>query len=297
MEMDIITNAVSETCHIYLHNFGEDRCYAGQFFPPAVRDFYLLHYVADGKGCFFDGETNHYLQGGQLFLITPGVLTSYVADLASPWHYFWLGFSGEHVGAYLEQLGIGRDTPVLSIGQNKTIPQYVQRMISTEHTNVYGVHYKLQGLFQQLLGDLLSATSHAMPPLKSDSTIDRIVQDASQYLINHFSDPHLSIAALAEHYRFDRSYFSRIFKDKYDISPHRYLLALRMRKAKELLLLTDLSVTQIASAVGYTDYAVFSKVFKAKERCSPRQMRTYKEFFFRHPVGELPPELEEKNKK
>ena len=56
-------------------------------------------------------------------------------------------------------------------------------------------------------------------------------------------------------------------------SPQEYLVRLRIDKAKSLLERTDLSINDVANAVGYTDQMAFSKIFKQNCGLSPRSYR------------------------
>ncbi|MEM6804325.1 MAG: helix-turn-helix transcriptional regulator [Bacteroidota bacterium] len=48
---------------------------------------------------------------------------------------------------------------------------------------------------------------------------------------------------------------------------------LRLKKAKELLLISDLSISEIAYETGHTDPSYFSKTFKSKYGLSPKEFR------------------------
>lgn len=52
-----------------------------------------------------------------------------------------------------------------------------------------------------------------------------------------------------------------------------YVARLRVAEAKRLLRRRELSITEVAQAVGYGDYAYFSRVFKKLTGISPRQYR------------------------
>ncbi len=58
---------------------------------PGIRDFFILHYVLEGKG-YFNGMP---VEQGQGFFIQQGALHEYHSDLADPWKYFWVIFKGE----------------------------------------------------------------------------------------------------------------------------------------------------------------------------------------------------------
>lgn len=84
----------------------------------------------------------------------------------------------------------------------------------------------------------------------------------------------ITVDDVATHCGLTRSYFGKIFKDEFDKSPQTFLIRLRMTKATELLLKTDLSIGEISASVGYPDQLHFSKSFKNIFGCSPKQWRT-----------------------
>jgi two-component system response regulator YesN len=104
------------------------------------------------------------------------------------------------------------------------------------------------------------------------SVNNEVVARAKKYIIEHSSEP-VSIDETAEAVGLSRSYFLRLFKDGEGITFTDYLTALRISKAKELLLKTDKSVTDIAFEVGFNDSNYFSKVFSDAERVSPSGFR------------------------
>ena len=71
---------------------GVEACAPGHSFGPAVREYFLLHYVVRGKGIFRRGKREYTLQAGEIFVIRPGEVTYYEADMRDPWEYMWAGF-------------------------------------------------------------------------------------------------------------------------------------------------------------------------------------------------------------
>src|SRR5690606_901939 len=66
-----------------------------------------------------------------------------------------------------------------------------------------------------------------------------------------YAEP-LELAALARSASVSLSYFSRSFKAAFGETPHQYLMSRRMERAKALLRSTDMSVTEVCHAVGFT---------------------------------------------
>ena len=89
---------------------------------------------------------------------------------------------------------------------------------------------------------------------------------------NHYAE-NITVEDIANHCGLTRSYFGKIFKESYDFSPQEFLLRMRMTKATNLLLRSDMSIGEISAAVGYPDQLHFSKVFKNVFGISPRQWR------------------------
>ena len=73
---------------------GFEECEPGHAYGPAVRNYYLIHFVKSGKGVFSVGGNDYALEKNSAFLIRPGVVSYYRADSDDPWHYAWLGIRG-----------------------------------------------------------------------------------------------------------------------------------------------------------------------------------------------------------
>lgn len=71
-----------------------------------------------------------------------------------------------------------------------------------------------------------------------------------------------SMAELARRASLSRAQFTRRFIAYTGLSPGRYLINVRLARAHELLTDTNMSVTQIAAALGYVDVAYFSRQYK-----------------------------------
>lgn len=82
-----------------------------------------------------------------------------------------------------------------------------------------------------------------------------------------------SVSAMAESCALSPAPFRRAFHQALGQSPRQYIQACQLRKAQQLLLLTDLSITQIALAVGYQDVSGFNRQFLSAFGMPPRAYR------------------------
>jgi AraC family transcriptional regulator len=78
---------------------------------------------------------------------------------------------------------------------------------------------------------------------------------------------------LARVAQFSKFHFSRVFQERTGLSPARFLAALRLAAAKEMLLTTPLSVAEISLRVGYSSIGTFSTLFKAGVGLAPSTFR------------------------
>ena len=104
------------------------------------------------------------------------------------------------------------------------------------------------------------------------SSVVQQVEQIHRYIEQSYHE-NITLTALAEQYHMDASYLSRIFSQKYGETIIAFLTRIRMEKAAELMKNQDKKLETISFLVGYDDYNYFSRVFRKKMGCSPREYR------------------------
>ncbi|MEC0183011.1 response regulator [Paenibacillus peoriae] len=104
------------------------------------------------------------------------------------------------------------------------------------------------------------------------ATLSDPVRCAFIYMAEHLHEP-ITMAQTAAQSHLNASYFSVLFKQQSGLSFSEYLHRLRMQRAKELLLHTQLTIAQIGERSGYRTDKYFIKVFKTAEGVSPSRYR------------------------
>jgi len=89
----------------------------------------------------------------------------------------------------------------------------------------------------------------------------RASASVKRYIGQHYAEK-ISLQQIADAVNISKPYLANVFRQETGVTIWNYLIEVRMRKAKELLLTTDRRLSEIAEAVGYTDSAHFAKVFK-----------------------------------
>jgi AraC-like DNA-binding protein len=88
-------------------------------------------------------------------------------------------------------------------------------------------------------------------------TIDSI----ARYIEEHYSDS-FTLTDLARRCGLSPSYFARAFKQTHGVSVFEHLHRTRVKRACLMLKRSDLSVTEIAAALGYNNISFFNRCFR-----------------------------------
>ncbi|NMM64308.1 AraC family transcriptional regulator [Clostridium sp. P21] len=105
-----------------------------------------------------------------------------------------------------------------------------------------------------------------------DFIANESVPDSIKYINEHFTE-NIDLKKLASIEHYNISYYTEWFKNKMKISPIEYIQNLRIKKAKELLLNSNLTILQISQIVGYEHNSSFTRVFKYLEKMTPAKFR------------------------
>jgi len=69
------------------------------------------------------------------------------------------------------------------------------------------------------------------------------------------------------------SYFRRLFKQYYSLTPNEYIFKIRINRSMDLLSKTDLDILEIAYEVGFKSLSNFYKYFKEQVGYTPKEYR------------------------
>ena len=256
--------------------------------PERLFDYCLL-YVQDGHCTLTVGGTVHDLPRGSFALVQPDelVVMQAAGDSVTPYLQLDLFY---HPERELARPGPGlRDLsgfaelvqPRLNDLRGVAIPPVLQPTdpAGLASTLTRAVAAWLQGDVlslleaQSLAGSLVAAVlrDHA-PQLGSRPATGQPLSWVPAYMAVHLAEQ-LSVREMARRAGLSASRFARVFRERYGEAPHRFLLALRIRMAQDLLRETELSHERIAEHCGFADTSHFSKAFKRRTGLAPRTYR------------------------
>lgn len=107
---------------------------------------------------------------------------------------------------------------------------------------------------------------------KTEETEEDYVSRAKSYVIDHYNSE-LSIKEIADFVHLSPEYLTRLFKKETGVTLKDYIIECRISTAKDLLANSSLSISMIASEVGYHNFSYFAYLFKKLEQVTPREYR------------------------
>jgi len=102
--------------------------------------------------------------------------------------------------------------------------------------------------------------------------MQKAIEQAIATMWDRYDQP-LSLSEVADTAILSRFYFSRVFRTVTGTSPGRFLAAIRLQRAKNILLESSLSVTDISYRVGYNSPGTFTSRFTSSVGMSPTRYR------------------------
>lgn len=100
-----------------------------------------------------------------------------------------------------------------------------------------------------------------------------LAQSVSEYIESHYKNK-FSLQEMAGELFVNGNYLLRVFKKHTGYTPLAYHNHVRCERAKEMLLRSEKSVSDVGDAVGFVSSAHFSHVFKKEEGCTPSEYRS-----------------------
>lgn len=258
---------------VHLMDDGEGRT------PLHRHDFHELAVVLRGKGTHFAGSRALILRPGCVYLLSPGdthyyefsepmvlltfmfdkrVLRPFRADLA-------------RMPGYDRLFSTGAPEPEFRLNA-KTLAELdilLNAIASESRQRVPGDDALLAAYLLQAFVLILRDMQHDDRFAYASGDIGAAVS----FMQHHFGEE-IALSRLARMVSLSESSFSRKFREEFGMPPMQWLQRLRIRKATEFLIRSDMTIAQIAQMTGFADPLYFSRLFRKVTGTTPRRYRT-----------------------
>lgn len=255
-----------ESLGLSVYYCGFEQCSPSHFWGPALRDHYLIHFIAEGAGKFTCRSKTYYLSEGDGFFVEPGEMAFYQADNENPWKYYWVGFSGIDASRLIGAAGISSSSPIFKCDN---IPETISLFKSIYNSKGNNLHNELSmtaGLYD-LFAKLIKNSN--MPDGRKQQNRN-YVEMAIKFVEHNFSRP-ISVTDIADNAGISRSHLYRLFVQQIGMTPNEYLVKYRIDIACKLLSENRINISEAACSSGFSDPLYFSRVFKKIKKVTPTE--------------------------
>ena len=153
--------------------------------------------------------------------------------------------------------------------KGKELIKWIEPLIEANEEKKTGYQLRTRIMLLEMIEYLLKEDCFKAAYYANNNNLQR---DMIAFVQKHYGEK-VSLAMLAEEFHLSEKYVSWYFKEHFSISFMQYVLHLRMSKAKDMLVTTDISITDIALSCGYPSVNLFIRNFKELYNITPLQYR------------------------
>lgn len=245
----------------YLHWGATYQCDASYCVDRDFLDAFIYFFILEGGLHFQYREKKFTAQQNQAVLLDCKLSNYYYAD--EPVSFLWFHFSGASCQPMVDMLYLEQGALFSSVNalQSKEQAQTLLHMLAAPKMDELDASLRIYTLLCVLF-----------PSQKTSIVSHPAIADTILYMQQHYSQP-LYLDNLSARVNFSMYHFSRLFKKETGISPHDYLLDIRIQKAKELLTSCYHSVETIGEMCGFNSTSHFIRAFSRSTGLTPSRFR------------------------
>lgn len=233
---------------------------------------YQLLYITNGEGYFESDSTRKTkIEKGTILMLFPNQWHTYHPVKATGWNEYYVGFEGPIVDNLLFRSFFSPQNQVMHVGIHEDLVSLFNQAIQVAKDDKTGAQQYLAGIVYHMLGKTLSLQKNES--LESFEAREKVEQ-AKVYMTERVYDD-VNPEEIAHHLNISYSWFRKIFKEYTGHAPAQYFKELKINKAKQLLVETNLTMKEIAFKLNYNSTEHFFSIFKKKARLTPSEYRSF----------------------
>ena len=276
-----------ESMNLMMLNVGCATHHADWNWQKVSSPFIRIFYIVEGEAILHLPEEDVLLKPGYMYMIPAFVIHSYECHGVFKLYYIHMyeGFKNEvnlqdtyelptevRAGNSIRQLF----EYVSSQYPDAMLPEPDPKSYDTSaQTSNYVERYMNMELWEkmELRGAVLMIMSHFIREAKPHIwTSDERMKQVLRYIHEHIADK-IDVEDLANLASFTKTYFIRLFKQEFGLSPVQYINLKKVERAQLLLYTTDCSVKEVAYKLGFSDHSYFIRLFHKVAGITPQEYR------------------------
>lgn len=256
----------------YLTDFGYQ--VASELETTAAIRFKLEHhqvrFVFKGSGTFKSScNTQEQYGAGSIFLLYPGERYQFKPESDGAYEEYWLNFDGNHVHEIINSGAFSKSNPIFKVGINDEFLSFFKSVIDYAEAGKIGYQQVSSGIIRNMLGLLYYRTQNSK--CSDDEMKEKM--DMARILIRESITESKTPVQIAEQLGLGYSCFRKAFKKYVGTSPAQFQIQMRMQQAKEILISTNKTVSEIAYELSFDSPSQFSTFFRIRTNLTPLEFR------------------------
>lgn len=223
-----------------------------------IRPHHVLSYRVVGDATFTQKDNSFHIRGGDIVFVPKNCAYSIQAETET---VLVIGFTSSEI------FPEGIKTFTTPKG-SQYYEELFQKFCATWKEKRIGYMHECKSIFYKIISRLERDCELS----KFDKQEDVLLK-VLEYIHSNFTDPHLSIAQLANFCNMSDTYFRRLFMEKYHVTPLTYINNLKLHHATNLLQANFYSVSEIAEKCGFSNVYYFSRFIRKQTGLSPTELR------------------------
>ena len=234
---------------------------------PHAHPYYHMFYIHSGQFCFTVNAEAYALQSGSVLLVPPQTEHSYINENTEAGEYMEIKFTLPKSQSPEPQVQLCND-PLAGQLFLQILQEYSELGSLADDAAVAYLNALLSLLEKQQRSQ---KTSRQFRYLDADS-FNPLSRRIVRYLESHYSED-LSLDGLAQAMDYNKSYLCAAFKQDTKQTIADCLNMIRVRRAAELIVYSDHSLSQVSQLCGFSSVSHFNRVFLKYAGITPGQAR------------------------
>ncbi|MDO4647521.1 MAG: AraC family transcriptional regulator [Eubacteriales bacterium] len=185
--------------------------------------------------------------------------------------FIYLVISGKHAQQFYNF--VRTNNCIYHTSQHNEIPKLFLSLLNIDFDDAsFEDQFEASTLLHQLFFQLYKQSVNVLTAKSMQPPQDTAINQTLSYIEKNYKKD-LTIDTLCANVGFSKYYFCKMFKDHMGITVHQYITEFRISKSKYLLSYSKLSITAVASSVGFKNVLTFTRNFEKLVHMTPNEYR------------------------